>query len=129
MAAAFKIQRQRVNIFQQLLVHRAFAEFVEGHVELTLLLERQTQHAVGLGTGQIRLLLAALGDEKAFGGEQQMADHQQGGGQHQLDPNAWAHHQPEVNRKQCHKKTKREHGSGPRTQLGQHQQQIGDHQQ
>ena len=46
LAAALKIKCQRINVFQQLLIHRTFAEFVERHIELPLLLERQAQHTV-----------------------------------------------------------------------------------
>ena len=69
-----KIQSQRVNVLHQLLVDRTLAEFVEGHIELTLLLKCQTQHAVRFGTRRFGLFLATLGHEEALGGEKQVAD-------------------------------------------------------
>ncbi len=46
LSLAFEIERQVVHVLQQLVIQRAFAKLVEGHVELTLALEGQTEHAV-----------------------------------------------------------------------------------
>ena len=67
---------------------RRLAELVEGHVELALLLEREAQHAVGLGAREVGRFLAALGHEVALGREQRMPDDQQRERQHQLHPHA-----------------------------------------
>ena len=96
LAAALEVERERVEVLHHLLVERRLAELVERHVQLALLLEGEPEHAVGLGALGVRLLLAALGDEVALGGEQRVADHEQRRRQHQLQPQPGAGHEPEV---------------------------------
>ncbi len=86
LALALKIQRQVVDVLHDLVILRAQAEFVEGHVELALPLEGQAEHAVGLRGGRVRLLLAALGDDEALDRKQQMPKEQQTRRHHQLQP-------------------------------------------
>ena len=72
-----KVECQRINVFHQLLVNRAFPEFVERHIKLTLLLESKPKHAVRFRACRLGFFLATLGHEEALGCQQQMAYHQQ----------------------------------------------------
>ena len=74
---ALIVEGEVVHVLHQPLVHRAFAKLVECQIELPLPLKRERQHAVRFARFKIRFFLAPLGHQKALGGQQQMADHQQ----------------------------------------------------
>ena len=128
LSLAFKIQREVVHVVHHRVVERHLAELVERHVQLTLPLERQAQHAVGLGRFHIRLLLAGLGNDIPLGCQQQMPDEQQCGRHHQLDPHGGRHHQYEVRDHQHHQNAQRDHGRRPCLEPRQQSDQVGSHQ-
>ena len=76
LALTLEIQREVVENFHHAIVHRQFAEFVEGHVKLPLPLKRKAQHAIGFRIFDVRFFLAFLGDNKALGHQRRVSDEQ-----------------------------------------------------
>ncbi len=126
---ALEIEGQVVQVFHHRIRQRHLAELVPGHVELSLPLEGQRQHAVGFGRLLVRLHLAALGHQEALGGQQQVADQQQGRRKHQLQPHQLTGHQHEVGGQQRDEQRRRHAGAQPSPQPRQQHDQIeGDQQ-
>ena len=74
LALAFEIQRQVVHIAHHRVAHGNPAETVKSHVELTLALQSQAHHAVGLRRFFVRFELARLGYQEALGRQRQVAN-------------------------------------------------------
>ena len=74
---ALKVKRQVAQVVHQRVAVRHAAKPVKCHIELALSLMRQSHHAVGFGGLFVRLELARLRHQKAFGGQCQVSNHQQ----------------------------------------------------
>ena len=126
---ALEIQCQVIQVAHHGVVHRYAAKAVERHVELALALQRQAHHAVGLCRLLVRLQLAGLRHQEAFGGEGQMPDRQQGRRQHQFDPGCATRQEEKFSAQQSDKGDQRDNGRGTGRKPWQQGNYVSRHQQ
>ena len=124
LALTLEIQSEVVQHIHQAVIQRHFAELVEGHVKLTLPLERQAQHAIALCGIGIGFELALFRHQETFRREQQVADQQQCCGQHQLQPHRLGRHQDEMDRQQQYEQAARDSRGQSGTQARHQQNQV-----